>query len=56
MPAAEIGELKRAFHVLRTVPALEAALAELSAYDSASVAELVQFIRSSARGFAHPSI
>jgi UDP-N-acetylglucosamine acyltransferase len=53
LPASEIASLKRAFHVLRGTTALEPALGELASYDSPAVAELVQFIRSSARGFAH---
>ena len=53
MPAAEIDSLKRAFHVLRGATALEPALEQLEAEDSPGVAELVQFIRTSARGFAH---
>ena len=55
IPASEIAELKRAFHVLRTAVGLDIALAELAASASPSVAELVQFIRTSKRGFAHPS-
>jgi UDP-N-acetylglucosamine acyltransferase len=55
MPAAEIGELKRAFHVLRTASALDPALEEIAAYGSPAAAELVQFIRASKRGFAHPA-
>ena len=55
MPAAEISELKRAFHVLRTAASLESALAEISAHGSSAASELVQFIRASKRGFAHPS-
>ena len=54
MDAAEIAHLRRAFHVLRTAPALERALEELAAIDSPHVREIVQFIRSSPRGFTHP--
>jgi UDP-N-acetylglucosamine acyltransferase len=53
MPAAEIGSLKRAFRVLRSATVLEPALEQLDSDDSPGVAELVQFIRTSARGFAH---
>ena len=53
MAREEIADLKRAFHTLRTASTLEPALQELMTYDSAPVAELVQFIRTSARGFAH---
>jgi UDP-N-acetylglucosamine acyltransferase len=53
LSAAEIASLKRAFQTLRSATALESALAELDSSGSAAVAELVQFIRSSARGFAH---
>lgn len=55
MSAAEIGELKRAFHALRTAGSLESALTEISAYGSPAASELVQFIRASKRGFAHPA-
>lgn len=51
----EIAELKRAFYVLRTAAGLDIVLAELSKSASPTVAELVQFIRTSKRGFAHPS-
>lgn len=53
MPAAEIASLKRAFHVLRGATTLEPALGDLDSVDSPAVGELVQFIRTSVRGFAH---
>jgi UDP-N-acetylglucosamine acyltransferase len=55
MRADEIADLKRAFHALRTAPALDSALQEISTYASPAAAELVQFIRESKRGFAHPA-
>ena len=55
MPAAGIADLKRAFHALRTAHALDSALQEISTYSSPAAAELVQFIRESKRGFAHPA-
>jgi UDP-N-acetylglucosamine acyltransferase len=51
--ATEIASLKRAFHVLRTACALEDALSTLDSDGSPAVAELVQFIRGSTRGFSH---
>ena len=53
--ADEIADLKRAFHALRTAPTLDSALQEISTYASPAAAELVQFIRESKRGFAHPA-
>ena len=55
MAAPEIACLKRAFHLLRTASALDSALEEIAAYGSPAAAELVQFIRDSKRGFAHPA-
>ena len=55
MPAGEIAALRRAFHALRTAGSLEAALIEISSYGSPAATELVDFIRASKRGFAHPS-
>jgi UDP-N-acetylglucosamine acyltransferase len=54
-PAEEIANLRKALHVLRTAAHLEDALQTLVATDSPAVAELVQFIRSSKRGFSHPT-
>jgi UDP-N-acetylglucosamine acyltransferase len=54
MEAEEIRQLKRALHVLRTTAELETALQELGAMSSSAVGELVQFIRTSSRGFTHP--
>jgi UDP-N-acetylglucosamine acyltransferase len=53
MDPADIAQLKRAFHVLRTSTALEQALEHLGTVDSTPVAELVRFIRTSPRGFTH---
>ena len=52
-PPAEIASLKRALHVLREAAHLEDALEVLGNDASASVAELVRFIRDSKRGFSH---
>jgi UDP-N-acetylglucosamine acyltransferase len=54
MAAAEIAQLKRAFHILRTTPVLADALAEIEADPSPAIAELVAFMRTSPRGFSHP--
>ena len=54
MDGDEIRQLKRALHLLRTVSALEKALDELGRLASPAVAELIDFIRSSPRGFTHP--
>jgi UDP-N-acetylglucosamine acyltransferase len=54
-PVQEIAKLKGALHVLRTSGHLEDALQTLATIDSTAVAELVQFIRSSKRGFSHPT-
>jgi UDP-N-acetylglucosamine acyltransferase len=53
LDAAEITELKRAYHVLRGATQLETALGQLEASSSSCVAELLRFIRDSKRGFAH---
>lgn len=54
IPSAEIQDLKHAFRVLlRSGAALEEALAQLAAFHSPSVAELVRFIQTSERGFTH---
>ena len=54
--ATEITALKRALHVLRTAPRLKDALEQLDTDATASVAELVRFIRNSKRGFSHPRL
>jgi UDP-N-acetylglucosamine acyltransferase len=54
MDAAEIRRLKHALHILRTTAGLEQALQQMETDASPAVAELVGFIRTSARGFSHP--
>jgi UDP-N-acetylglucosamine acyltransferase len=54
-PPAEILSIRNALHALRTEARLEDALRLLQASDSPAVAEIVQFIRSSKRGFSHPT-
>jgi UDP-N-acetylglucosamine acyltransferase len=53
LPTAEIVELKRAYHLLRSSLQLDAALRELERSSSVCVAELARFIHDSKRGFAH---
>jgi UDP-N-acetylglucosamine acyltransferase len=54
-PPAEILGIRNALHALRTAARLEDALRVLEAADSPAVAELIEFIRSSKRGFSHPT-
>jgi len=51
-PSGEIGSVERAFHTLRSATLVEPALGQLDSDDSPGVSDLVQFIRTSARGFA----
>jgi UDP-N-acetylglucosamine acyltransferase len=51
----EIAALRQSFRVLRRATQLGSALEELSASPSPYVAEMVRFIRTSKRGFTHPS-
>lgn len=52
--ASTVKELKRAYQVLlRSGKPLETALSELADSKSAQVQQLVEFVQSSARGFAH---
>jgi UDP-N-acetylglucosamine acyltransferase len=53
-PAAEIANISNALHALRTAAGLADALRTLEPSDSPAVAEIVEFIRSSQRGFSHP--
>jgi UDP-N-acetylglucosamine acyltransferase len=54
-PPAEILSIRNALHALRTAARLEDAFRVLEGSDSPAVAEIVQFIRSSKRGFSHPT-